>query len=227
MKRQKKRLCRIGIIALIIAVVVFSPIVPCLTKVWLPLQKLSSTLTTRQREGDAVVLRSVDLFLTENVSVTEQIYHHDSPHEVDVYLTPRDCQYLPTYWNTTNLKFKNSTPIYMLAGSRLSYNICASTDSKQKDNIELYIVAGLNNILHFNPDEALEDKHYYYKSIPVGGNGDMPCTKVLQHVHSPNYYASIFLIPPQPLNITYQFKHKCFLHQCYSFRANEYSRGDS
>ena len=186
---------------------VFLPLPLFSTLVWSPLHKLSSPLITLQRQGAAVILDSVNAFLTETVSITEQVNHHDSPHMIDTYLTSRGCEHLPTYWNISEYNatdLRNTTPVYMLAGSRLSFDICASTEYEVKDNIELYIVAGLNDILRFNPDEAQEDKHYYYKSIPVGDNGDMPCTKASYHVHSPNYYTSIFLIPPQPLNITYQ-----------------------
>ena len=201
-KRQRKRFCRRGFIALVIIVFVFSPLPLFSTLVWSPLHKLSSPLITSQRQGAAVILDSVNAFLTDTVSISEQVNHHDSPHTIDAYLTSRGCEHLPTYWNIYEYNatdLRNTTPVYMLAGSRLSFDICASTEYEQKDNIELYIIAGLNDILRFNPDEAREDKHYNYKIIPVG-----ECTKVSYHVHSPNYYTSIFLVPPQPLNITYQ-----------------------
>ena len=176
---------------------------------WSPLHKLSSPSTTLHQRGDAIILESVNRFLTKRVSVIEEVYHYDSPHTIDVYFTSDDCHHLPTYYyteehNATDLKFKNATPLYMLAGSWLRYNVCASTMDEQNDRIELYSIAGLKGALHFDPEEARENDHNYFKSIQVGMNGHMKCTVIPRNIHSTNYYTSLFLLPSESLNISYE-----------------------
>ena len=206
----KKHCLKFLLIALFVSiVVVISLIAVFATKVWSPLNKLSSPSTTLYRGGDSVILESVNKFLTKRVSVIEEVYHYDSPHPIDVYFTSDDCHHLPTYYyteehNATDLKFKNATPLYMLAGSWLRYNVCASTMDEQNDRIELYSMAGLKGAIHFDPEEAREDDHNYFKSIPVGMNGHMKCTVISRNIHSTNYYTSLFLLPSESLKISYE-----------------------
>ena len=118
-----------------------------------------------------------------------------------VFLSHENCHHLPTndiehqYDGTTT---KNSIdPVYMLEGSNITTNICASTKYSGSYCVEVYILKGVHEYLYFDPRTSI-----YYKSIPVGTNKEEKCTYIIFRITIKDYYSVKFLPPPH-VSLTY------------------------
>lgn len=128
----------------------------------------------------------------------------ESPHVIDVYLVNSDCYDLPitsTSQTTESSNFTNVT-YYLMPGSQIHYNICATSNFSVTERIHLVILDNLEESRTFNP--ATDESFAYFKNIHVGRNGKTKCTTVHYTVHNEGYYTLLFYLPKQPLSYEYK-----------------------
>ena len=97
------------------------------------------------REGDTIILSQVSTFFEQLVSTIEVAMIGESPHVIDVYLVNSDCHHLPitsTNHTTESSNFTNVT-YYLMPGSRIHYNICATSNFSVTERIHLVILDNL------------------------------------------------------------------------------------
>jgi len=156
------------------------------------------------REGDTIILSQVSTFFDQLVSTMEVARIGESPHVIDVYLVNSDCYDLPI--NSTNQTTESSNFInvtyYLMPGSRIHYNICATSNFSVTEQIHLVILDNLEESRTFNP--TTDQSYAYFKNIHVGRNGKTECNNVHYTVNYEGYYTLLFYLPKQPLSYEYE-----------------------
>ena len=191
-----------GLGILILCAVVIPAVIPCYLFVWSPLIDLQHPNTAQQLDGSTVILADMNSYFVKNVTVKEIEKEDDVSHKIDLYITQQECKNLPTnttsnVYNGTKLKNVNST--YMLAGSRVDLHVHASTMYSVSKAIAFYIVATVDSST-FDPHDTTAHKYH----INVGTNGIIEPTSITYKIQSSNYYSLIFVVPHEPVNLSYE-----------------------
>ena len=175
-------------------------IIPCSVHVWAPLHEHTRSSIVQQLEGNSVILAEIDSFFVKEVTVREHVLSRDSSHKIGLYITQQSCDNIPmstTVYEYRRHTFMNTTPTYMVAGSRIDLHTCVSTEFTSQSQVEFYIVENADNS-RFNPYEAVS------KPIEVGSMGREKCTNIIKEIEKSDYYYLVFLIPSKPLNISFE-----------------------
>ena len=189
-----------GVCILIVCAVVATPaVVTCSLTVWPPLHDLASSFNMRQLHENAVVLAEMNSFFVSKVTAREHVLSRDSSHQIDLYLTQRSCdhvQTLTTLQVINGTEFMNTTPTYMIAGSRIDLHACVSTEGNIQSHIDFYVVRNADNS-EFDPYRAVSHV------IEIGRWGGVECTQLIKEIAISDYYYLVFLVPSDPLTISY------------------------
>ena len=185
----------IGVFILCALVVVT---VPCSLSVWRPLHQHSTLTSTQQLHGNAVILGEMNSFFVKEVKVQENVWSRESAHKIDVYMTQQGCNDVPTFITVDDYigsQFMNTTPTYMVAGSKIDIYACVGTSDDVESHIELYIVSQVDDT-DFDPYEVIST------TIEVGAKGEMKCSNITKEIQNSDYYYLVFLLPSKPLNVS-------------------------
>ena len=188
-------------IVILSAIVAALAAVPCYFLVWSPLRDLQQPCIAQQLDGSTIILADMNSFFVKNVTVKEIEMEDDVSLQIDLYITQQECKNLPT--NTTSrvyngTKLNNVSSTYMLAGSRVDLHVYASTTYSISKTIGFYIVATV--------DSSTFDSHTSAHRYPVnvGINGNMEPTNVTHKIEISNYYSLMFVVPPEPVTLSYE-----------------------
>ena len=110
--------------------------------------------------GESIIaLEDILPYYITTVDILQNPWEDEGSHRIDFYLVDTACQHLN--WTTkytehtiTNASsIENITGLYLLPGSKISYNICAVTDasSDQDVRVELYLLDNLDAAKTFDP----------------------------------------------------------------------------
>ena len=172
---------------------------------WYPLHCIAATNPVRalQKEGNTVVLGEVDHLLVRSVEIRGEASWPgtESPHEMDVIMfnsachsLPKDTRSHPRSGNKDN--FQNIS-FYLMPSSQIQYRICASSNYSNTDLIYVYIIPGLQQDHHFQPDKDDDDVIQY--TVKVATNGKPSCRSINHSIGHWNFYTIRTFIPNKEL----------------------------
>lgn len=172
---------------------------------WCPLHHIAATNPIRalQKEGNTVVLGEVEHLLVQCVEIKGQASWPgtESPHEMDVVMFNSSCHKLPKDTRSHHLSgdkddFQNIS-FYLMPSSRIQYRIRASSNYSNTDLIYVYIIPGLQQDHHFQPDKDNDDVMQY--RVKVGTNGKPSSTLIKHSIKHWNFYTIRTFIPNKEL----------------------------
>ena len=138
-------------------------------------------------------------FFVSKVTISENVLSRDYSHQIDLYLTRQSCDHVQTLTTLQVLngaEFMNTTPTYMIAGSTIDLHACVSTEGNIQSHIDFYVVRNADDS-EFDPYKTVSHL------IEVGRWGDVECTHLSKEIAISDYYYLVFLVPSDPLNISY------------------------
>ena len=182
----------LALILVTIALLLIVAVSVCSKFVWAPLNQ-SSPHRVQHRERNIPILAQVNSFLTERVSIEQDVDEDDSLHTISMYLSDSDCDDLPTLVTSHNYNGTippNIAPVYMLEGSEISANISASTKNSESNPLFMYILRTVEDYLLFDPYHL--NKRDYRARIHVGKNNQPEHTQITYKVHKRDYFSVRF-----------------------------------
>ena len=169
---------------------------------------VNTGLITTAYGGTTVVVQSINQFYIKSVLAREDIQHKDIPQQVQFILADMECSNLPLLnitIETTGTMVENQTGLYLMHGSYISFNICATANDTSPERGEVFILNNLTEARFFNPQR--DSEHVCFKSFAIGYSQDKQhpwiCTPVDCHINSDGYYSVIFLDPSYPVQYNY------------------------
>ena len=168
-----------------------------------------SNLDYAAYEGTTMVVHSIDQFYIKSIHAREDIHHGDVPLEVQFILADMECSNLPLLTNssvTNDTKVKDIFGLYLMHGSHISLNICATANDSSPERGEVFIYNNLTEARHFDPQR--DSEHVLLSiSFAIGYSQDKQhpwkCTPVNCTVNDDGYYSVFFLGPSYPVQYDY------------------------
>jgi len=169
---------------------------------------VNTSLITTACGGTTMVVQSINQFYIKSVLAREDIQHKDIPQQVQFILADMECSNLPLLnitIETTGTMVENQTGLYLMHGSYISFNICASANHTSPERGEVFILNNLTEARFFDPQR--DSEHLCFKSFAIGHSQDKQhpwtCTPVDCHINSDGYYSVVFLDPSYPVQYNY------------------------
>ena len=169
----------------------------------------NSSLNPAVYEGTTMVLQSIDQFRIKSIHAREDIQYQDISLEVQFILADMGCSNLPLLTDssvTNNTKVKNMIGLYLMHGSYISLNICATANNTSPERGEVFILSNLTEARFFDPLRDSENV-FLSTSFEIGYSQDKHqpwiCTPVNCTINDDGYYSVIFLEPSYPVQYHY------------------------
>lgn len=182
------------------------------------LAAISSRHITREERKTTLYQSNTTLFLFDgddyalhSLTVTQDSDHPGNfDHNIILYQHKSKCSNLPIL-NTSNtvagsdFSTISEIPIYALAGSSMTFNICGSTNSTYPiERLELVLNYGLEAL------QSLSQDYHNFSYFLPGTGGEWTCKKVTFHLNKDGYYTTRFLTKPTSAIFNYSVT---FFHQ--------------
>ena len=157
-----------------------------------------------------MVVQSINQFYINSVHAREDIQHKDIPQKVQFILADMGCSNLPLLNNTIETNgtmVENLIGLYLMHGSYISFNICATANNTSPDRGEVFILSNLTEARFFDPQR--DNEYVCFKSYAIGYSQDKHpwvCTQVNCHINNDGYYSVVFLDPNYPVQYRYTSK---------------------
>jgi len=168
----------------------------------------SSNLNTIVCGGSTVVLENINQFYTKSLLSREDVEHRDISQEVEFIIADMACRNLPLLTDilvNNGTVMENITGLYLMSGSYISFNICATANSTSPQRGELYVLSDLTEARYFNPQT--DKAKACFRSYQIGYSQDKQhpwnCTNITCPVHNDGYYSMILLDPDYPVKYYY------------------------
>ena len=169
---------------------------------------VNTNLITTAYGGTTMVVKSINQFYIKSVLAREDIQHKDIPQQVQFILADMECNNLPLLnitYETTGTMVENQTGLYLMHGSYISFNICATANHTSPERGEVFILNNLTEARFFDPQR--DSEYVCFKSFAIGHSQDKQhpwtCTPVDCHINSDGYYSVVFLDPSYPVQYNY------------------------
>ena len=206
-------------------------------------QQHSSSTIKRVMEGDTVLLSRLNPSdLSLEITLQEVLQTGDSNHAIDAFLVP--CKALKNHFTTINFQSRNltltyptyefgeqpaNTPIYLLAGSNVTYTFRIWAPMYQIKSPEFVIFDNYDSYSTFVAGDHDETNAIFHQQLTVGPNNPV-ITEVTFHAPEDSYY---FITGYAEAGLTYQFNatdNVFFLNETdymNKYTACHFSVGDS
>ena len=169
----------------------------------------SSNLHLAAYEDTTMVIQSINQFYIKSIHAREDIHHGDVSLKVQFILAGMECSNLPLLTDssvTNDTKVKNIFGLYLMHGSYISLNICATANDSSPERGEVFILNNLTEARYFDPQR--DSEHVLVStSFEIGYSQDKQhpwiCTPVNCTVNDDGYYSVIFLEPSYPVKYNY------------------------
>ena len=169
----------------------------------------NSSLNPAAYGGTTMVVYSIDQFHIKSIHAREYIQYQDISLEVQFILADMGCSNLPLLTDssvTNNTKVKNVIGLYLMHGSYISLNICATANDSSPECGEVFILNNLTEAHHFDPQR--DSEHIFLSTSFMVGysqNEHQPwiCTPINCTINDDGYYSVIFLEPSYPVQYHY------------------------
>ena len=160
-------------------------------------------------EGSTILLYNFSPYYVSNVILAEQLEHDENFHDIDFELI--EYCHLSYEKNTTTETMmdasvmKNITALYLMPGSKISYNICAVTNEDPAIGVrlEVYVMTNLEEARYFDPKKSTTYKNFLVCSLR--DIDPCSCNSFTYEVKQPNYYSVIFV--PRHTNFWIQYNY--------------------
>ena len=169
----------------------------------------NSSLNPAAYEGTTMVVHSINQFRIKSIHAREDVQYKDISLEVQFILADMGCSNLPLLTDssvTNNTKVKNIIGLYLMHGSYISLNICATANDSSPERGEVFILNNLTEARYFDPQRDSENV-LLSTSFAIGysQNKHQPwmCTPVNCTINDDGYYSVIFLEPSYPVQYNY------------------------
>ena len=169
----------------------------------------SSSLHLAAYEDTTMVIQSINQFYIKSIRAREDIQYEDVLLKVQFILADMECSNLPLLTDssiTIHTKVENMIGLYLMHGSNISLNICATANDSSPERGEVFILNNLTEAHHFDPQR--DSEHVLVStSFAIGYSQDKQhpwiCTPVNCTVNDDGYYSVIFLEPSYPVQYDY------------------------
>ena len=169
----------------------------------------SSSLHLAAYEDTTMVIQSINQFYIKSIRAREDIQYEDVLLKVQFILADMECSNLPLLTDssiTIHTKVKNMIGVYLMHGSNISLNICATANDSSPERGEVFILNNLTEARYFDPQR--DSEHVLVStSFEIGYSQDKQhpwiCTPVNCTVNDDGYYSVIFLEPSYPVKYNY------------------------
>ena len=178
--------------------------------------KPSQSKETRVMEGDTVILGEITSFYYKKVELREILKYEDSDHSINAFLLK--CNRLRKRFTTVDFQSRTlylysstyllgeqpgNTPIYLLAGSSVSYRFLISTNHSLSAQPEFFIFNNYNDYREFifGKMEGVK-KAIYRQELSVGSPQNPKLTEIIFTPPKDGYY---FMTGYSEAGVSYQF----------------------
>ena len=169
----------------------------------------SSSLDYAAYEDTTMVVHSIDQLHIKSIRAREDIQYEDISLKVQFILADTECSNLPLLTDrsvTNHTKVNNMIGLYLMHGSYISLNICATANDSSPERGEVFILSNLTKARDFDPKRD-SGNVLVSTSFEVGYSQDKQhpwiCTPVNCTVNDDGYYSVIFLEPSYPVQYNY------------------------
>ena len=120
-----------------------------------------------------MVLENINQFYTKSLLSREDVEHRDISQEVEFIIADIACRNLPLLTDilvNNGTMMENITGLYLMSGSYISFNICATANSTSPQRGELYVLNDLTEARYFNPQT--DKAKACFRSYEIGYSQD-------------------------------------------------------